>query len=96
MKHEYKNEIEGNDVAISAHTHRPLKFQNWYFNSGSWTDQTNDFIQIFPDGKVSLFNLDINTPKPNNTEVKSSDIYSIMVLNNFWKKKLFISKASSH
>ncbi len=76
IKHEYKNEIEGNDVAISAHTHRPLKFQNWYFNSGSWTDQTNDFIQIFPDGKVSLFNWDINTPKPNNTEVKSSGIYS--------------------
>ena len=75
LKHEYKNEIEGNDVAISAHTHRPLKFQNWHFNSGSWTDKTNDFIRILPDGKVSLFHWDKDTPKSNNNEIKSSFKY---------------------
>ena len=76
LKHEYKKNTEGIDVAISAHTHRPCRFQSWYFNSGSWTDQTNDFIQILPDGKVSLFNWERDIPKSNNIEVKLPGLYS--------------------
>ena len=81
LKHERKKQTEGNDVAISAHTHKPCSFQNWYFNSGSWTDKTNDFIRILPDGKINLFHWDIDVPRINNTEVKSSDFYSKLKAN---------------
>lgn len=43
------------DVAIVGHTHQVGRFDDWYFNSGSWTGQTNDFIVIRPDGKVEMF-----------------------------------------
>ena len=76
LKHEYKKIIEGNDISISAHTHRQCRFQDWYFNSGSWTDQTNDFLRILPDGKVDLFIWDTDTPRFNNIEIRSSSFYS--------------------
>ena len=73
LKHEHK---KNNDGAISAHTHRLCKFQDWYFNSGSWTDRTNDFLRILPDGKINLFNWQTERPKLNNSELSSSDYYS--------------------
>jgi len=42
------------DVAIVGHTHRPGRFGNWYFNSGSWTGRTNNFLRISPDGGVEV------------------------------------------
>jgi UDP-2,3-diacylglucosamine pyrophosphatase LpxH len=42
------------DVAIAGHTHHAATFGNWYFNSGSWTGQTNDFLVISPDGQVDV------------------------------------------
>jgi len=72
LKYELKKQIDGNDITISAHTHRACRFQEWYFNSGSWTDQTNNFIQILPDGKVNIFDWEKDTPRYNNTIVYSS------------------------
>lgn len=43
------------DVAIAGHTHSAGAVGDWYFNSGSWTAETNDFLRIQPDGKVEVF-----------------------------------------
>jgi UDP-2,3-diacylglucosamine pyrophosphatase LpxH len=51
------------DVVIAGHTHKPGQFRNWYFNSGSWTGRTNNFLRISPDGKVDVSDWDENGPK---------------------------------
>ena len=38
-----------------GHTHRPGEFGSWYFNSGSWTGLSNNFIRISPCGQVQVF-----------------------------------------
>jgi len=43
------------DVAVVGHTHRPGEIGSWYFNSGSWTGPTNNFIRISPCGAVEIF-----------------------------------------
>jgi len=43
------------DVAIAGHTHSAGTVGDWYFNSGSWTAETNDYLRIQPDGKVDVF-----------------------------------------
>lgn len=43
------------DVAVVGHTHRPGEIGSWYFNSGSWTGPTNNFIRILPCGLVEVF-----------------------------------------
>lgn len=43
------------DVAIVGHTHRAGRFGGWYFNSGSWTGASNNFLQINPDGGIEVF-----------------------------------------
>jgi UDP-2,3-diacylglucosamine pyrophosphatase LpxH len=43
------------DIAIVGHTHRPGEFGSWYYNSGSWTGLTNNFIRISPCGQVQVF-----------------------------------------
>jgi UDP-2,3-diacylglucosamine pyrophosphatase LpxH len=43
------------DVAIVGHTHKAGTFGNWYFNSGSWTGPTNNYLRIAPDGDVGVF-----------------------------------------
>ena len=53
------------DVAIVGHTHKAGQFENWYFNSGSWTGKTNNYLRIQPDGEVRAFDWDINGAKPN-------------------------------
>lgn len=65
-KYEHKKNIDGNDITISAHTHKPCRFKDWYLNSGSWTDQTNNFIRILPNGKADIFNWESNVPRINN------------------------------
>jgi UDP-2,3-diacylglucosamine pyrophosphatase LpxH len=69
LKHDLKKQIDGNDVTISAHTHRPCRFQDWYFNSGSWTGRNNNFIQIFPDSKVGIYNWEKDIPRHNDAVV---------------------------
>jgi predicted phosphodiesterase len=46
------------DIAIVGHTHKAGRFNDWYFNSGSWTGRTNNFLQISPDGSVDLYDWD--------------------------------------
>jgi UDP-2,3-diacylglucosamine pyrophosphatase LpxH len=42
------------DVAIAGHTHYAATFGDWFFNSGSWTGRSNDFLTISPQGEVDL------------------------------------------
>jgi len=42
------------DVAIVGHTHHAATFGDWFFNSGSWTGRTNDFLLISPRGQVEV------------------------------------------
>ncbi len=44
------------DVAIVGHTHQSGEFGNWYFNSGSWTGKSNNFLNIRPDSTVNVYN----------------------------------------
>lgn len=46
------------DVAVVGHTHRAGSFNQWYFNSGSWTKQVPNFLKIWPDGHVEVFDWD--------------------------------------
>jgi UDP-2,3-diacylglucosamine pyrophosphatase LpxH len=58
------------DVAIVGHTHKAGSFDNWYFNSGSWTGKTNDFLKIAPDGTISIFEWRHDGPHINNTVLR--------------------------
>ncbi len=51
----YRDEVQY-DVAIAGHTHRPGRFCEHYYNSGSWTKAINTFLRIEPDGHTQLFN----------------------------------------
>ncbi|HNS23056.1 MAG TPA: metallophosphoesterase [Sedimentisphaerales bacterium] len=57
------------DVAIVGHTHRAGIFDDWYFNSGSWTGPDCNFLEITPDGSVRVFDWSRCGPRPNNTMV---------------------------
>jgi len=65
-------EKEGYDYAIVGHTHIPGKFKDWYFNSGSWKTEHNNFLIISPSGKVKIYEWTDNGPKEVN-----------IILNNF-------------
>jgi UDP-2,3-diacylglucosamine pyrophosphatase LpxH len=51
----YHREDVSYDVAVVGHTHKPGRFGQWYFNAGSWTRPTNNFLKIAPDGHVEVF-----------------------------------------
>lgn len=55
------------DVAIVGHTHTAAAMGNWYFNSGSWTEQTNDFLRISPEGQVEVLHWNLAGSQPNET-----------------------------
>lgn len=57
------------DVAIVGHTHRAGTFEDWYFNSGSWTGSHRNFLRISPDGNVAVFDWSAAGPQPNHTRV---------------------------
>ncbi|MBN1257870.1 MAG: hypothetical protein JXA52_09215, partial [Planctomycetes bacterium] len=69
-KYEEKKRTDGYDINIAAHTHRPGRFQNWHYNSGSWTDRTNNFLRILPDGKIGLFDWENDRPIQNNVTIE--------------------------
>ncbi len=53
----YHDLLEGlYDIAIVGHTHKAGQFGQWYFNSGSWTGRTNNFLHIRPDGQIQVLN----------------------------------------
>ncbi len=43
------------DVAVTGHTHKQGYYQDWYYNSGSWTGNRNNFLRIQPDGNIEVF-----------------------------------------
>ena len=51
------------DIAIVGHTHKPGSYGGWYFNSGSWTGRTNNFLRISPEGTIEVSDWDENGPK---------------------------------
>ena len=55
------------DVAIVGHTHKGGSFDNWYFNSGSWTGSNRNFLRISPDGSVGVFDWSLHGPRSNDT-----------------------------
>lgn len=57
MLHRYKQDKQkqGYDVAIVGHTHKVGRFEDWYFNSGCWVKEMNNFLRISPDGQVQVF-----------------------------------------
>lgn len=55
------------DVAIVGHTHKAGSFGRWYYNCGSWTGQSNSFLQISPAGEVAVFDWNGRGPEPNHT-----------------------------
>lgn len=55
----------GYDIAIVGHTHRAGRLDNWYYNSGSWTDDRNNFLEISASGDVSVFDWTQDGPVPN-------------------------------
>jgi predicted phosphodiesterase len=66
----YQDRTEGlYDVAIVGHTHKAGICDNWYFNSGSWTGTSNNFLRISADGTVGVFDWTDNGPHPNGTRV---------------------------
>ena len=69
MLEEYKKDRmkEGYDIAIVGHTHKVGKFEDWYFNSGCWTEATNNFLRISDDGTVRVFDWENGKAIPNGT-----------------------------
>ena len=55
---------EGYDIAIVGHTHRPRKIGDWYFNTGSWATNANNFVRIEPDGNAAVFKWQDGEAKP--------------------------------
>jgi hypothetical protein len=61
------------DIAVVGHTHRAGTFGEWYFNSGSWTGPTNNFLRIAPDGRIRVFDWEEQGPRVNQTVVAACE-----------------------
>lgn len=61
--------VQGYDVAVVGHTHQPGHIGGWYFNSGAWVGETNDFLRIEADGKVGVFAWANGKATPNDREL---------------------------
>ena len=53
--YELNRRLEGYDVVVAGHTHRPRKIDPWYYNSGCWVGIRNHFLVISPEGNVELY-----------------------------------------
>jgi UDP-2,3-diacylglucosamine pyrophosphatase LpxH len=51
------------DVAIVGHTHHAATFGDWFFNSGSWTGRSSDFLAISPHGEVEALDWTATGPQ---------------------------------
>jgi UDP-2,3-diacylglucosamine pyrophosphatase LpxH len=71
MLHLYKEDKikEGYDVAVVGHTHKVGKFEDWYFNSGCWVEDVNNFVRISQAGKVEIFDWRFGKAIINQTEL---------------------------
>jgi predicted phosphodiesterase len=45
---------EGYDILVAGHTHKAGCKGGWYYNSGCWVGLRNNYLQIRPDGSVSV------------------------------------------
>jgi UDP-2,3-diacylglucosamine pyrophosphatase LpxH len=72
MVHRYHHDMieNGYDVAIVGHTHKVGRCSDWYYNSGSWTGRTNDFLMISPAGKVDIYKWSEHGAIPNNRTIR--------------------------
>jgi UDP-2,3-diacylglucosamine pyrophosphatase LpxH len=59
------------DIAVVGHTHKAGRFDNWYYNCGSWTGKVNNFMVINPDGSIEIFDWTKLGPQKNNTLIAS-------------------------
>jgi UDP-2,3-diacylglucosamine pyrophosphatase LpxH len=46
--------VEGYDILVAGHTHKAGSKGGWYYNSGCWVGLRNNYLQISPDGSVSV------------------------------------------
>jgi UDP-2,3-diacylglucosamine pyrophosphatase LpxH len=60
-KHRENRKNEKYDFEIMGHTHQAGQFEDWYFNSGSWADENNEFLTISPEGKINFHHWKNNT-----------------------------------
>lgn len=66
---------EGYNFAIVGHTHKPGKYEDWYFNSGSWVGMEegctiNNFLRISTDGEVNVYDWENDKEASNDTMIK--------------------------
>lgn len=54
------------DVVVVGHSHREGSFADWYYNSGSWTGKSNNFLSINPSGDIEILDWTEQGPKINN------------------------------
>jgi UDP-2,3-diacylglucosamine pyrophosphatase LpxH len=66
-RHNNSRISNGHDVIVSAHTHKPGIFGDWYYNSGSWTGDASTFLRIMPDATTKLFDWTNSGPQHNHT-----------------------------
>ncbi len=59
------------DVAIVGHTHKAGRFSRWYYNCGSWTGQTNNFMRIEPEGHIQVLDWTENGHVENNSVIET-------------------------
>ena len=69
---------EGYNVAIVGHTHKPGRYEDWYYNSGSWVGIENgsfvgSYLKIKTDGEVEVFNW------IDNKEIKGDTVIDISI-----------------
>jgi UDP-2,3-diacylglucosamine pyrophosphatase LpxH len=59
----------GDHILIVGHTHRPGHMGNWYWNSGSWAEDDNDFLEIRQDGTIKGFRWLDGRAEPKDAEI---------------------------
>lgn len=71
MNRELKKHKDGAcDILISGHTHLPGRIGDWYYNTGTWAEFKNSFVEISPDGVVTLFDWNDGNPVVDETRLK--------------------------
>lgn len=48
-------ELRHTEVLISGHTHKAGRIDGWYYNTGSWSEFVNSYVEVRLDGSVCLF-----------------------------------------
>ncbi len=43
------------DIIVAGHTHQPGHYDDWYYNSGCWVKEVNNFIRITGNGEIGVW-----------------------------------------